>query len=738
VVRSLLALSLCLIGGGCQQLFGLDRVPDPPKGDGAMSDTPPGACGHQAVATGRRHSCAIDAAGAVWCWGLNDAWQVKAGEADLVLAPVRIDALPSAAVQIAAGRSVSCARLLDGSVWCWGRNENGELGRGTQTERQPPAPVDIGGDKATDVDIGAYHVCIRRESDGAALCWGSNALSELGATSGTTFPSPVIVAGTAGMQKLSVGHRHNCGLTSAGTVQCWGKGDDSQLGSGTANSPVVVQASGISNATAVSAAGRSTCVVAAGAARCWGSNDYGQLGTGSFIEVSAPGSVVAADVVDIAVGTSGACALATDGHLDCWGALPPGDGTFSTSLIPRPGPLTSVSAIAAGFGHACAIADGTVQCWGDNSYGTLGRGTRDVVTVPTAVTLPANVTAFAVGGGNVCALLAGDVVSCWGANRFGELGDGSRSSVYQPVTVVTGITGVVGIAARFDRACAWNTTAARCWGDNSYGILGTGVASRDRLSPQTVTVASNLKRITLGSTHTCAITSSNTVSCWGHNHHGELGNNTTTDSLAAVTVQLASVTQLEAGQHHTCALLNDGSLHCWGDNATGQVGNNSTTDVTLPTPVSTLSAVTDVSLGRRHTCAIAGGNLYCWGSNDFGQLGLGSRTTQLQPVQLALPAPAVDVEAGFNTTCARLADDTVYCWGEGSLGQIANGQSPGGQLTPAQITLTGAGAIDALGVNEQGGCVQRAGKLECWGVSSMLADGNVTSAEPHPTMLMCP
>lgn len=733
MVRFRLFALLCFVAG-CHQLFGLDPLPDVPASDGQLADTPAGPCGHRSVSTGRHHSCAIDMAGSVWCWGDNTNWQVKAGESDSVLVPVKLD-LPTAAVQVAAGRSASCARLVDGSVWCWGNNEDGELGRGTQDARLPAGPVELAGERAIDVDVGAYHVCIRRESDSAVMCWGTNRYSEVGLSAGASTATPTLVAGSAGMQRLSVGHRHSCGLTASGTVQCWGKGDEGQLGSGVVTTSMLTQAAGIANAAAVSASGRATCVVASDGVRCWGDNDHGQLGRGTFSEAPAPGSVVVPAALDVALATRGGCALRADGGVECWGGLPPGDGTFSTSVLPRPSSVASATAIAAAFHHACVIVDGTVQCWGDNTFGALGRGTIDVALTPTAVALPASVTAVSVGTETACALLTGGEVRCWGDNSYGALGDGTRSSIHTAVTVTSGITGIVGVVAGYDRACAWNATSARCWGTNKHAVLGTGTASRDRLSPAAVTVATNLKSIVLGASHTCAITSTNSVLCWGDNAHGQLGNNTTTDSASGVTASNGPILQIAAGGNHTCARKSDETLICWGENVEGQIGNNSTNDVTGPVTISGLTSVTDVSAGRRHTCAIAAGNLYCWGNNAHGELGLGDRTDRLTPVQVALPAPPVDVELGHASTCVRVTGGKVYCWGDNDRGELGIGAAGTAEGLPTEIPLMDAEAISLGGT---GGCARRSGGLQCWGVSALLANGDVSSAEPRPTMLACP
>jgi alpha-tubulin suppressor-like RCC1 family protein len=732
VLRSWLVLSLGLLGG-CERLFGLDHVQAAPRDDSGLPDTPPGQCGHRSVATGKHHTCAIDIDGAVWCWGLNDAWQVQAGAADVVLDPVRIDALPAPAVQVAAGRSVSCARLVDGSVWCWGKNENGELGLGTKTERLAPNPVDLAGDKAIDLEVGAFHVCIRRQSDSAVMCWGSNQLKEVGDASATEVTVPTLVAGTEGMQRISIGHRHTCGISSTGAVQCWGKGEDGQLGQGNATTPTLTTANGVAGATAITAGGRSTCAIVAGAARCWGYNEYGQLGNGNYSNAAAPGTTVMTGAVDVALGSAGGCALGDTGLVSCWGILGAGDGTLSSSTLPQPSLVTSASAIAVGFYHVCAIVDGRVQCWGENTYGELGRGTRDVTAVPTTVGgLPALAADVRVGAGHACARLTNGDVYCWGQNNYGQLGVGTHTASYVPVKVTTGLSGIIGIASGYERTCAWNNANAKCWGSNPASVLGTGMASYDEPSPVAV-ATTGVKAMALGAAFTCAITSASALVCWGSDAVGQLGDNMTVDSPTAKTVAIGSVVQVAAGARHVCARKTDNTLACWGQNDTGQVGNMSTTDAHAPYAVPFPAAVTDVSAGRRSTCAIAGGILYCWGGNDHGQLGLGDTQNRTSPVAMTLPATPIDVELGAYGGCVRLSNATTQCWGAGDRGQLANGET---KNHDAPVEVSGLGGAPSLEFN--GGCVLQTGAVNCWGTTALLGNGDLASARPDATSLVCP
>jgi alpha-tubulin suppressor-like RCC1 family protein len=116
------------------------------------------------------------------------------------------------------------------------------------------------------------------------------------------------------------------------------------------------------------------------------------------------------------------------------------------------------------------------------------------------------------------------------------------------------------------------------------------------------------------------------ASAWGYNGAGQLGNNTTTNSSVPLAVHTSGiingqpVTSISAGRFHTCAVAG-GKAYCWGDNDNGQLGNNSTTDSLVPVAVDIAGTVTAISAGATHSCAVAGGTAFCWGDNSYGGVG---------------------------------------------------------------------------------------------------------------------
>jgi len=278
---------------------------------------------------------------------------------------------------------------------------------------------------------------------------------------------------------------------------------------------------------------------------------------------------------------------------------------------------------------------------------------------------------------------------------FGGLGDNTTTSSSVPVAVNTSgvLSGktIKSISAGSSMSCAIaSDNLAYCWGYNSTsGRLGNNstVNSSVPVAVYTGGVLSGktIKSISAGNGHTCVIASDNQAYCWGMNWYGQLGNNTTTDSLVPVAVNTSGVfsgktiKSISVGTHNTCAIASDNLAYCWGYNSNGQLGINSTTNSSVPVAVSTsgaLSGKTILSiLGGNYTnCAVASDNkAYCWGYNTNGQVGNNSTTDSWVPAAVyssgVMSGKSVDYISGdlastFHT-CAHTTDNLIYCWGIG-------------------------------------------------------------------------
>jgi alpha-tubulin suppressor-like RCC1 family protein len=387
----------------------------------------------------------------------------------------------------------------------------------------------------------------------------------------------------------------------------------------------------------VAAGGDHTCALSQpGGVECWGDNTYGELGDGTTLSRLKPAPVpnLSSGVVAIAAGANHTCALLTTGGMKCWGynrygQLGNGTATGAETANPEPvdvsGLQSGVVAITAGGAHTCALLQtGGVKCWGWNRRGQIGDG-QDCSTsqcrrlVPTDVAgLASGVTGIVAGVYHTCAVLATGAVKCWGQNDLGQVGAPTGSPCVNeqleplacaPAPVdVPGLAGVTAVAAGYGHTCALLASGGvKCWGDNTSGQLGDGRACGTTChSPVDVSAITAATAIATGGQHTCALSSSGGVKCWGDNEHGQLGNgDSPNDTFTPVDVcaeascapicipettcgPLSSVDAIRLGANHSCAVMRGGQLKCWGDNSAGQVGDSQGCGAACDTPVDVL------------------------------------------------------------------------------------------------------------------------------------------------------
>jgi len=389
-----------------------------------------------------------------------------------------------------------------------------------------------------------------------------------------------------------------------------------------------------------------------GTVACWGDNRQGQLGTGAEIRRLSPNPVAGfTDVQSLSAAGDHTCARKRGGAIGtfetwCWGHNQAGELGDSTRVDrPSPTPLKvtlDASAVAAGPSHSCLLGiDGRVWCWGRGGSGQLGTSTLIDRLVPTAVPGLADATAIAAGGAHTCAIKGG-VVACWGADDRGQLGLGDNTGTNQ-----------------------------------SHPLDVPGI--------------NDAFAVSLGEAHTCVLRADETVTCWGNNDAGQLGNDVVLGSATPMAVaNLSGVVGLAAGARHTCAVNQAGIVSCWGAGTDGQLGwTGLLGDHKAPAPVSSLpAAAVEVTAGDRHTCARLAsdrgpetpGRVFCWGNNSKGQLGDNTQAPHPVPSTVPVVTDALAIAAGKAHTCALKQDHTLVCWGSDDAGQLGEG-------APLQISV---------------------------------------------------
>lgn len=591
--------------------------------------------------------------------------------------------IPSGENRLAVGGSYACMILGTGDLKCWGINDHYQLGLGlapTDNRGDQPGelgssapPVDVGTDaRPRSVATAVFQACVLL-TDSTVKCWGTNDYGALGLDSNVSSVGAQPSDMGDNLQRahlarpvrsLVAGRYHFCALLDDGDVSCWGRNDKGQLGvgdtvpRGTSTSPGQsvatsrVDLGGGRTAVAIAAGGSQSCAILDnGRVKCWGWNG-GQDDTN----------------------------VAGTGQLGAGDANPRGDGPNEMGdalpYVALPSGRTAVS-LAVGYVHACAhLDDGSVRCWGDNSFGQLGTGN----TTPC--------------GANGTQCLGSQLVAV-------DLGPGRTAR---------------SIVAGADHTCAiLDDGSLKCWGNNGYGQLGIESTSPQGDTP--ATLGSNMRAVSLGTLrsarsvaanwrNTCAWLDDGSVKCWGINDTGQLGlgtvnvhgtaPNTMGDNLPAI--QLRESLSSGGTAQHNCRVFDDGSVKCWGNNAYGQLGVGDTTNRgTLSTQMGTALPKVLLPAGRRalsvvtgssgspstggHSCALLDdGSVWCWGASYWGQLCRGNQNGSWTPVPIALGThqdgtayKATFIAAGQETNCAVLDDGKMKCWGQNSNYQLGNG-----------------------------------------------------------------
>jgi alpha-tubulin suppressor-like RCC1 family protein len=295
------------------------------------------------------------------------------------------------------------------------------------------------------------------------------------------------------------------------------------------------------------------------------------------------------------------------------------------------------------------------------------------------------------------------------------------------------IVPLVPLAAGGNHTCALTSSGGvKCWGDDYYGELGDTTAQLySQFTPvDVVGLTDRVTAIVAGGFHTCALTLGGGVKCWGDNDRGQLGDGTTISRRVPVDVigLTSGIVAISAGAEYTCALTSEGGVKCWGDNEFGYLGDGTTTNRDTPVDVITLtSGVVAISAGYSHTCAVtSGGGVKCWGINMDGELGDGTRDIQLTPVDvIGLTSGVSAITLGAFHTCALTSDGGVKCWGFNADSELGDG-----------TTVERTGVVDVIGLTSgvvaissgfgQTCALTTAGGVKCWGQNyeGELGDGS--------------
>jgi alpha-tubulin suppressor-like RCC1 family protein len=646
---------------------------------------------------------------------------------------------------ISVSRSHSCAiKKLDDTLWCWGSNDFGQFGNGTNTSSA--LPIKINDTAWYKVSVGYFYTCAIKDDPRTLYCWGRDDSGQTGKGSLGNTNTPQMIS-NENWQRLTSGEDHSCAIKySDESLWCWGKNNRGQIGDNTLENKLAPVKITEDIWIEVSAGNDSTCGIknTLDTLFCWGDNSDGQLGLGNYANVIIPEQVGTRTYKKISIKETTACALDdSNGYPWCWG-----DNTYGqvglnseTDNYTTPEQVNSVSYDDLSVSDSTFFYkdDGTYVAFGLNSFGQLGSGNRDITRSP-LVPNSMKFSQISTSNNLTCGIeKTTETLYCTGFNFYGNLGYGKAGrkliptkvddSVWHDATASDGTT--CGIKNDSNLYCfglilpltgselAFNDLqklpkmidygtfdSVECnktsclskltndlelygFGNNLNGQLGTGNKNNVESPLQVESGQVRFNIYSVGESFSCALKNdSYTPSCWGSNFSGQLGTGTDiTESLIPVNVSTTDpFLNIATGNSHTCGIRRtDNRLMCWGNNQYGQLGLGNMSDYNTPQLLPIDLEFKDVTAGSYYTCAVTMDNkLYCFGINNFGQLGDGTIENKNTPT--LIQGNFLDVESISFHTCARShPDQNLYCWGRNDFGQLGDNTLLN-KLTPTLIS----------------------------------------------------
>jgi alpha-tubulin suppressor-like RCC1 family protein len=381
----------------------------------------------------------------------------------------------------------------------------------------------------------------------------------------------------------------------------------------------------------------------------------------------------------------------------------------------------------------------------------VSAGSANVVATTEHVSGTATVTVTTIsfasvtaGDNHSCGLTTSGAAYCWGGNSSGQLGNGSTDPSLVPAPVIGGLT-FTALDVGSEDSCGLTTSgAAYCWGNNQIGQLGNGTSGSFSSAPVAVTGGLTFTAVSVGSLHTCGVTTAGSAYCWGRNGNGELGVGTTTgpetctltgssQQCSTAPVQVVApggltFTMVSAGYDHTCAVTSSGAAYCWGFAAPGDgTSHVSSFPVAVSGGLTFMSVTAD---GWDYTCGlVTSGAAYCWG---FGILGDGSDNPSLVPVAVAGGLTFTTVTMGYQHACGVATGGAAYCWGANYLGQLGTGST---DFSRVPVAVSGGLTFTTVTSGSTSSCgITNGGAAYCWGANyaGQLGNGSANTLSTVP------
>jgi len=681
-------------------------------------------------------------------------------------------------IRLAAGENHTIFLNSDGTLWAWGSNSSGQLGDGTDVDKNIPIPLGADNDWACAA-AGIDHT-VALKTDGTLWAWGSNSDHKLGIDtypySGKDIPTKIGIDGD--WSKVAAGSGHTVAIKTDGTLWYWGRcryvgylstpsqyGHDSDWAFVAAGfgDPVAIKTNGTlwvlgkgkvgldaDWSFAATGYGHKVAIKTDGTLWAWGSNGSGQLGDGTNIAKSIPNQIgTDNDWAWTAAGYSHTVAIKTNGTLwacgmNTWRTEEDGASINFGNTPTQIGTDSDWDSAAAGGSHTTAMKrDGTTWTFGLNNYGQLGDGTRPEKNTPVQAGNDSGWTSLSIEKFHTAAVKADGTLWAWGMNTWGQLGDGSNIDKNTPTRIGTDsnwLTAAVGgssynwlhthitvLVTNSHTAAVKTDGTLWAWGSNNSGQLGDGT-NIAKNTPTKIGTDSDWAWVEAGGSSTYALKSNGSLWAWGWNSDGQLGDGTkinkNTPTQIDTDTDWAHVTAgfgFSMGGNFAIALKTDGTLWTWGRNAGGPT----------PTQIGTDADWAHISAGSGHTVALkTDGSLWAWGSNWTGQLGDGTNIDKSTPIQIGTGSDWALAAAGSGHTVALMTDGSLWAWGGNSNGQLGDGTDID-KNTPTRIGAATDWDFVAAGTTDSF-AIKTSGDLWAWGKNNFgqLGDGTAWKEVP--------
>jgi alpha-tubulin suppressor-like RCC1 family protein len=605
--------------------------------------------------------------------------------------------------QVSMGTDHAVATRTDGTLWAWGRNNNGQAGQGNTTTAQYTSPIQIGTDTNWAWAVSGANHCVAVKTNGTLWAWGLNTSGQCGQGNTTTanYPAPTQVGTATNWSEvgdgLYAGADFTLALRATGTLWSWGSNANGQLGVGSTTTGTTPAQIGSLNTWNRVVAGNAFAVATRtdGTLWIWGVNSSGQHGNGNLTQATSPvQSLIGTDLDKIACGSEHVVATRTDGTLWTWGRNNLGQlgqgalNTLQAANTPvKISELTGWDLVAASANGSLATRSDGLHGWGHNNQGQLSvlhRVAKPLVPnfgrVIMAVTLNAQSYVLHEDG------------SIWGLgyNVNGSLGLGSSTvTTNTPVSIGSGSTWkrIAGGTSGTDAVFFAIRSDGTLWGMglNTASQLGDGTTT-NRTTLTQIGTDSDWSEIVSAGAHTVALKEDGTLWAWGANTNGQLGDGTTTNRSTPVQIGTDSDWKsIAASGSRTLALKQNGTLWGWGLNSSGQIGDNSTTQRNAPVQIGTANDWRVITAGTTHSFGIkTNGTLWAWGANGSSQLGNGNTTNQPSPVQIGTATDWRSISASGVYSIGTRANGTLWSWGSSFVGRLGRANL-GSTTTPTQV-----------------------------------------------------